>query len=300
MTNFHSTDPQQGHQQGEGLGFPQRFSAFNPATPLYQLSWIQEIFRYRNQAYGAYVLRQQYSRNMSIGGLIAILLMAVLCGASLLAENIDSLNKDEFDGTVTIIEPPKLEELVPPTPPVETPPPLPSKPTLIFVTPKVIDDDKVETDYEPPTQDDLLNKNPGTVTTDGDPNGVDVLIDDPIPEEAPPVVVDEEPKEEPEPTIFVVVQQMPAFRGNLYQYLAQEIQYPPIAKENGIEGTVVVQFVVSEKGEISNAFVVKDIGGGCGEEALRVVKKMPPWLPGANRGKPVKVQMNLPVKFRLE
>lgn len=300
MTNFHSTDPQPGHQQGEGLGFLQGFSAFTPATPLYQLSWIQEVFRYRNQAYGAYVLRQQYSRNMFRGAMIAIVVVVALCGASLLAENLDKFDEDEFIVPLTMVGPPELEKVIPP-PPVATPPPPPSKPTLQFVVPKVIEDDKVVTEYEPPTQDDLLNKNPGTITTEGDPNGVDVLIDEPIPEEVPPVVVDgEENKKVEEPKIFVVVQQMPAFRGNLYQYLAQEIQYPPIAKENGIEGTVVVQFVVSEKGEISNAFVVKDIGGGCGEEALRVVKKMPPWLPGANRGKPVKVQMNLPVKFRLE
>ena len=163
-----------------------------------------------------------------------------------------------------------------------------------------MDDNQVPEEYEPPMQSDLVDKNPGTVTTDGDPNGRDYIPEDEPEMAPPPVIVEDEPQEPKETKPFVIVEQMPAFRGNLHKYLAEQVRYPDIAKENGIEGTVVIQFVVNEKGEISNAFIVKDIGGGCGEEALRVVRGMPLWLPGANRGRQVKVQMSLPVKFKLE
>lgn len=86
----------------------------------------------------------------------------------------------------------------------------------------------------------------------------------------------------------------------LLGYLAKNIRYPAIARENGISGTVVVQFIVNKKGQISDIEVVKDIGGGCGREAIRAVKEMGNWKPGLQRGIPVNVKMTLPVKFRLQ
>lgn len=301
MANFHATDPVQGTQGGEKLGESHPMQGLPVGSPLFQVSWIQEIFRYRNQSYGAYVLRQQYSRRMLQGGLIAIGFAGVLCGASLLAEALPKDNAAAYNGTLDMIDmPPPDEPIAPPPPPPVTPPP-PVAPSIAFIAPKAVEDNEVKVEVEPPTQQELTTSNPGTVTTKGDPGGVD-FGDEPILVEGPPAVVmnddgDAKPKE---PEIFIVVQQMPAFRGNLNQYLAQEMRYPDIAKENGIEGTVVIRFIVNEKGEISNPIIVKDIGGGCGEEALRVVRTMPAWLPGANRGIPVKVQMNLPVKFKLE
>jgi protein TonB len=301
MANFHATDPVQGTQGGKKLGESHPTQGLPVGSPLFQVSWIQEIFRYRNQSYGAYVLRQQYSRRMLQGGLIAIGFAGVLCGASLLAEALPKDNAAAYDGTLDMFDmPPPDEPIAPPPPPPVTPPP-PVAPSLTFIAPKAVEDNLVKDEVDPPMQEALVNSNPGTVTTKGDPGGVDI-DDDPILVEGPPEAVlkddgDSKPKE---PEIFIIVQQMPAFRGNLNQYLAQEMRYPDIAKENGIEGTVVIRFIVNEKGEISNPVIVKDIGGGCGEEALRVVRAMPAWLPGANRGIPVKVQMNLPVKFKLE
>jgi len=301
MANFLATDPVQGTQGVKKLGESHPTQGLPVGSPLFQVSWIQEIFRYRNQSYGAYVLRQQYSRRMLQGGLMAIGFAGVLCGASLLAEALPKDNAAAYDGTLDMFDmPPPDEPIAPPPPPPVTPPP-PVAPSLTFIAPKAVEDNLVKDEVDPPMQEALVNSNPGTVTTKGDPGGVDI-DDDPILVEGPPEAVlkddgDSKPKE---PEIFIIVQQMPAFRGNLNQYLAQEMRYPDIAKENGIEGTVVIRFIVNEKGEISNPVIVKDIGGGCGEEALRVVRAMPAWLPGANRGIPVKVQMNLPVKFKLE
>ena len=86
----------------------------------------------------------------------------------------------------------------------------------------------------------------------------------------------------------------------MLQFIYKNIKYPAIARENGVEGTVVVTFVVEKDGSITDAQVVRDIGAQCGQEALRVVNMMPKWVPGKQRGRSVRVQFNLPVKFKLE
>ena len=117
-----------------------------------------------------------------------------------------------------------------------------------------------------------------------------------------------------------MVEQMPLFPGcadlgtkeerdachqeNLLKFIYKNIKYPAIARENGVEGTVVVTFVVEKDGTVTDARVVRDIGAGTGEEALRVVELMNKegirWTPGKQRGRAVRVQFNLPVRFRLE
>lgn len=99
------------------------------------------------------------------------------------------------------------------------------------------------------------------------------------------------------------VQAAPAFPGGelgLGQYLAKSIQYPAKARKNNIQGMVVVSFVIDETGAVVMSKIVRDIGGGCGDEALRVLKTMPAWQPGAINGQAVKVRYTLPVRFNLE
>lgn len=120
-------------------------------------------------------------------------------------------------------------------------------------------------------------------------------------EEFVPVEIEEE-ETVVEEEIFTVVESNPEFPGGLealYEYLAKNIQYPTIAKENNITGKVYVTFVVEKDGSIANPRILRDIGGGCGQEAIRVVKSMPKWTPGKQRGKAVRVQFNLPVSFNL-
>ncbi len=103
--------------------------------------------------------------------------------------------------------------------------------------------------------------------------------------------------------IFTIVEEMPSFPGGeaaLMKYLGNNIKYPAIAKDAGIQGTVYVTFVINEKGEVKDAKVLRSIGGGTDEEAIRVVNAMPKWKPGKQRGKPVKVQYNLPIRFTLK
>ena len=102
--------------------------------------------------------------------------------------------------------------------------------------------------------------------------------------------------------IFTVVEEMPSFPGGeakLFEYLSK-IKYPAIARENGISGRVYVTFVVDKDGKIKDAKLLRGIGGGCDEEALRVVKSMPDWKPGRQNGRNVTVQYNLSVNFNLK
>lgn len=106
-----------------------------------------------------------------------------------------------------------------------------------------------------------------------------------------------------EPPIIFIAQNMPQFIGGekaLLSFLYSNINYPTIAKENRIEGTVYLYFVIDEKGNVVQSKIVRDIGGGCGKEALRVINSMPKWKPGTNQGKPVKVAFNIPIKFKLD
>ena len=86
----------------------------------------------------------------------------------------------------------------------------------------------------------------------------------------------------------------------MYKFISENIEYPKLAKENDITGRVYVAFVIERDGSVSNVRAVRDIGGGCGAEAVRVVKAMPRWTPGKQKGKAVRVAYNLPINFTLK
>lgn len=137
----------------------------------------------------------------------------------------------------------------------------------------------------------------------------------PPPPPPPPPMIKDDVRE-----IFVIVEEMPRFPGcddvdgdskakkacadqKLMEYLGKNIRYPAIAVENGIQGSVVVSFVVETDGSITNAQVLRDIGAGCGDEAIRLVNSMNngyKWTPGKQRGRPVAVRFTLPIRFKLE
>ena len=111
-----------------------------------------------------------------------------------------------------------------------------------------------------------------------------------------------EEEEVVETEIFTIVEEMPDFPGGMQKladYLAKNIKYPQMARESGIQGRVFVNFVIEPDGHVSNVNVMRSLGGGCDEEAIRVVKSMPKWKPGKQRGKPVRESYILPVNFQL-
>lgn len=265
------------------------------------------VFDGRNKEYGAYVLRRSYEKHIRNGVIGGMLLFLLIVGIPFISNTIASLRGDTAEEEIIVSleleAPPPLnpDEPPPPPPPDIPPPPPPAKPTIKYTPPVVKADDEVIEEEPPPFIEELEDIAISTKTQEGSEDGVDLgILDDygdgPV---APPVVEAPPPKEQ----IFDRVEQMPQFGSGdkeLLEYLSKNIKYPAIARENGIQGTVVVQFVVGKDGSIQSPQVVRSIGGGCDEEALRVVKGMPKWQPGKQQGRAVKVKFTLPIRFRLE
>lgn len=179
-----------------------------------------------------------------------------------------------------VSDPDFFEELVPVT--YNQDKPLPPPPPPAAVNPEelnIVDNNSTETE---------------TDIAASDPTDAPVIIPTPI--EVPEEVVDENVE-------FVVVEEMPVFRnGNadLMRYLSENIKYPTVSAEQGVQGRVVVQFVVGVHGEILNPVVVKSVDPYLDKEAIRVISSMPKWKPGKQRGKAVRVKYTVPVVFRLQ
>jgi len=120
---------------------------------------------------------------------------------------------------------------------------------------------------------------------------------------APPPAIEDDPIEEPDDVIFRVVEELPQFPGGeaaLFQYLSKNVHYPVMCQENDIQGRVVCEFTVNKDGSITDVVVIRSAGNAAlDREAVRVVQSMPNWVPGKQRGKPVRVTYYVPINFRL-
>jgi protein TonB len=169
-----------------------------------------------------------------------------------------------------------------------------------FVPPVIKKDEEVQ-EEKPPAVEELINKDEdiSSKTEKGNDDAPPTIDENPS-----ELQVVEEPKVVEEKTYEMFdIQKPPSFPGGekeLLKYLSENIKYPPLARENNIQGTVALTFVVGKNGQVSDVQILKDIGGGCGKEAVRVVQSMPKWIPGEANGNPVKVRFTLPVRFRLE
>ncbi len=114
----------------------------------------------------------------------------------------------------------------------------------------------------------------------------------------------EEEEEVEEEEIFVIVENMPSFQGGdinkFREYINQNLRYPEIAAENGIQGRVILSFVVEPNGSVSNVRILRGVDPALDKEAIRVVQSSPKWVPGSQRGKPVRVSFNIPIIFVLQ
>ena len=243
------------------------------------------VFKTRNKEYGAYVLRKKYQKYTTIALIIAIFIIGAVVAYPVIAAYI---NKNRLIRETKAVETEMLDipkdELPPPPPPPPPPPDVVQQQR--FVAP-VVTTDSVETTLA--TQDDLSAK-PNTEA----PSEEVVVQEGPKTE----VIQQEAPKE-----IFTVVEEQPGYPGgdeSRIRFLQENIKYPEEAKELGTQGKVFVTFVVEVDGSITDVRVLRGIGSGCDEEAIRVVKAMPKWVPGKQRGVPVRVQFNLPIKFTLQ
>jgi len=188
--------------------------------------------------------------------------------------------------------------------PKPLPPPPPPPPVII---PEVVEPDETPDDIE-------------FVDPEINEPELPVAAPKPVVEKVIPVAPPPPPERKPEvETVHFVVEEMPRFPGcedvvdrgerkacadqKMLNYIYDKINYPTIARETGIEGTVVVRFYIDEQGNVKSPEILKEIGGGCGKEAKRVVNMMnnmgQKWTPGKQRGRAVKVYFNLPVKYKL-
>lgn len=206
--------------------------------------------------------------------------LVVILVAALVAFNIKSYDQEQVEVVVRTAEN-EVEDVIIQTQQEELPPPPPPEQPEVTTELNVIEDD-AESENE---------VDMSSFQRQEEATNIEIT----------PVKVEEDEEEE-EQTIFQVVENDPEFPGGveaLMKYLQQNIKYPQLARENNITGRVYVTFVVERDGSVTGVRVVRDIGGGCGQEAVRVVKAMPKWSPGKQRGKAVRVQYNLPVNFSL-
>jgi periplasmic protein TonB len=257
------------------------------------------VFANRHKAYGAYDLRKVYrptlTKALIIGGLVFLLAMLAPTLISLIPSSEQELNMQEVD--LMKLPPPPIDPNEPPPPP---PPPVeqPKVATVKFLPPEVKTDPPEET--PPPEMKEVEKK----VVSNIDQEGVET---DAAPISEPTDLAPEKKEvkiaevEAPSDQVFQVVEQQPEFPGgNVNSYLSKNIKYPAAASRANVSGKVFLTFVVNTDGSIQDVSVLKGLGFGCDEEAMRVVKSMPKWRPGKQSGRPVRVKYNLPVSFVLE
>lgn len=265
------------------------------------LTYDEIIFQTRNRAYGAFDLRRQYKPTLTRALAVGVGFFLLGLSAPTLYNRLfptDPLTDGQVMIETTFTHPPEAptEPLVP-LPPVEQAPAVNTVRNLPLV---VIPEAEVIEDVLPPTADDLQNATSGPVTAEG--TGVDEVIAPP--EASAPTVEERAVEVAPKPDEpFLTVEQQPQFPGGteaLRSYLSNNLRYPRAAASTGVSGRVFVSFVVNTDGSLTDVQIVKGIGFGCDEEAVRVIQKMPHWRPGKQSGRPVRVKYNLPIVFALE
>ena len=268
-------------------------------------SWVDLVFEGKNQAYGAYQLRKSTgTRNlkalitMFVGfAIIAAIVIAKVSIDNYIASRNAAIETDVELASLAEKKEAKVERKDEPE--VEKIEVEKVKSSVAFTVPEIKKDSEVKEDQEMKSQEELQETNTAIgafdVKGDDDAAGEVLKVKETIAEPEPPKV--EETK------VFDVVEEMPQFPGGssaLFEYLSKNIKYPVVAEENGVQGRVVVTFVVERDGSITDVKVVKSVDPSLDKEAQRVVKSMPHWIPGKPNGSAVRVKYTVPVTFRLQ
>ncbi|MFA6058321.1 MAG: TonB family protein [Taibaiella sp.] len=276
-----------------------------------QSDYLDLIFDNRNKNYGGYELRKHYNRRAlkALGITFSVILLGVgtpfiLSQLNAKAPVVASNNAPDVIKITEVLLPP------PPEPPHAPKPPEPVKAgtppaakTIQNTVPDIVPDNLVKPDVKPPDIKDFKDAVSGPVTNPGE-NGI-VAATSTKPHTGPngiPAkngngsdIANEEPR-----TFTEIMPEFPGGMAALLAFVQKNLRYPNEAREDGIEGRVIVRFVVNTLGEIEGAKIMRGIGGGCDKEALRVVNAMPKWKPGKQNGHNVKVYYTLPITFKLQ
>ena len=267
--------------------------------------WVDLVFEGRNQAYGAYKLRKGTTKR-NIIAILAVLVLLLIGFIILTVKNFVDEQRAKVAVTqvteISALEQPKKKAEVKqkkvelePEKVVEK-----VKSSIKFTAPVIKNDKDVKPEEELKTQDELMSTKTAIGTFDvkgnDDSNGEILKAKEIIAQPEPPKHVEED-------KVFDIVEQQPLFPGGqsaLMQFLHDNIKYPVVAQENGVQGRVTVQFVVEKDGSITDVHVLRGVDPSLDKEAVRVVKSMPRWTPGKQNGTTVRVNYRLPVLFRLQ
>jgi protein TonB len=278
-----------------------------------QSDYLDLIFDNRNKSYGGYELRKHYNRRAlkALGITFSVILFGI--GTPFIISQLNAKASVVMANSIPDVT--KLTEVFlqpPPEPPHAPKPPErvnagtpPVAKTIIFTEPKIVNAD-IKPDIKPPDMKELETSVVGAVNNSGEGGTTAATTDklntgrygDGSPTkngEGSGNIANDKPR-----TFAEVMPEFPGGMAALLAFIQKNLHYPAIAREEGIEGKVVISFIVNAVGEIEGAKVVRNIGSGCDKEALRVVNAMPKWKPGRQNGHNVKVYYTLPITFKLQ
>jgi len=261
---------------------------------LTSLEWRELIFQGKNKEYGAYKMRSESDRRHNIAMIIIAVVAVVGFSLPKLIELATPKQKIvNVDVTsFTKLAPAEVKNDVKKAAPVEPPPAL--KSSIRFTAPVIKKDEEVKDEEQMKSQEELTNTKVAISVADvkGVENGKIDIAD-----------VKQAVTQEVEEKVYTVIEQMPVFPGGeqeLLNYINKNIKYPVIAQENGIQGKVILRFVVSKTGVVDKVEVIRSLDPACDKEAIRVVKSLPKFIPGKQNGMNVAVWYTLPVTYKLE
>ena len=277
---------------------------------LYDPKWVEMVFAGKNKEYGAYQLRKGTS-GRNIKALLILVIAAALVGGFLAWKVIEQKQAEEQQAYMEAMKLAELQQQAkkeekkkePVKPKIEPKKEIPvARETQKFTAPVIKKDELVKEENQVKQMDKLDDKVAvGTENKEGVKDRTIEAVRSEIAVAAPPPPP--APKPEVSTKVFDVVEEMPSFpggQGALMSYLASNIKYPVVAQENGVQGRVIVSFVVERDGSISDVRVARSVDPSLDREAQRVVKSMPRWKPGKQNGSAVRVKYTVPVVFRLQ
>lgn len=277
---------------------------------LYDPKWVDMVFAGKNKEYGAYQLRKGTS-GRNIKALLILVIAAALVGGFLAWKVIEQKKAEEQQAYMEAMELANLQKQAKKEekkkeqvkPKIEPKKEIPvARETQKFTAPVIKKDELVKEENQVKQMDKLDDKVAvGTEDKEGVKDRTVEAVRSEIAVAAPPPPP--APKPEVATKVFDVVEEMPSFPGGnaaLMSYLNSNTKYPVVAQENGVQGRVIISFVVERDGSISDVKVARSVDPSLDREAQRVVKSMPRWTPGKQNGQTVRVKYTVPVVFRLQ
>ncbi|MDR2823719.1 MAG: TonB family protein [Prevotellaceae bacterium] len=265
--------------------------------------WSDLVFEDKNKAYGAYQMRLGSSNRHIWAFVIVLISAAVIAVVPMIYSTVRSVfvQQQGINESIALanlqdnVEEQKQEEqIIKP----EAPPPPPLKTTIQFVPPKLVDASELTEDNQLKSQEELQeNKAQVSIISQVGSDDLTGAVPEDLQQHQ---VIAEEPQKE---QIFVSVEQNAEFPGGiqeLYKFVGDNLRYPAIAQENGVQGRTTIRFVVEKDGSVSDVTVLKGFDPNCDKEAQRVVKMLPKFQPGRQNGRAVRQYYTLPVTFKLQ